>query len=138
MITLVSMGLSRALQHHSSKASILHCSAFFMVQLLHPYMTTGKIISSVQFSRSVMPDSLRPRGLQHTRLSCPSPIPGVAQTHVHRVSDAIQPSQPLLSPSPPYGKTIALIIQTFCLRSDVSAFEYATFVITFLPRNKHL
>ena len=30
------------LQHHSSKASICHCSAFFMVQLSHPYMTTGK------------------------------------------------------------------------------------------------
>ena len=32
---------------------------------------------SVQFSRSVMSDSLRPHGLQHTRPSCPSPIPGV-------------------------------------------------------------
>ena len=30
------------LQHHSSKASILWCSVFFMVQLSHPYMTTGK------------------------------------------------------------------------------------------------
>ena len=34
--------LKRLLQHHSSKASILQCSAFFMVQLSHPYMTTGK------------------------------------------------------------------------------------------------
>ena len=33
--------------------------------------------------------------------SCPSPIPELAQTHVHWVSDAIQPSHPLLSPSPP-------------------------------------
>ena len=33
------------LQHHSSKASILQCSAFFMVQLSHPYMTTGKNIA---------------------------------------------------------------------------------------------
>jgi len=32
------------LQHHNSKASILQCSAFFMVQLSHPYMTTGKTI----------------------------------------------------------------------------------------------
>ena len=32
------------LQHHSSKASILQCSVFFIVQLSHPYMTTGKII----------------------------------------------------------------------------------------------
>ena len=34
--------LKSLLQHHSSKASILHCSAFFIIQLSHPYMTTGK------------------------------------------------------------------------------------------------
>ena len=34
--------LKRFLQHHRSKASILQCSAFFIVQLSHPYMTTGK------------------------------------------------------------------------------------------------
>ena len=38
--------LKSLLQHHSSKASILRRSAFFTVQLLHPYMTTGKTISS--------------------------------------------------------------------------------------------
>ena len=37
--------LKGLLQHHSSKASILLCSAFFIVQLLHPYMTTGKTIA---------------------------------------------------------------------------------------------
>ena len=37
--------LKTLLQHHSSKASILWCSAFFMVQLSHPYMTTGKNIA---------------------------------------------------------------------------------------------
>ena len=37
--------LKSLLQHHSSKASIIQCSAFFMVQLSHPYMTTGKTIS---------------------------------------------------------------------------------------------
>ena len=37
--------LKSLLQHHSSKASILKCSAFFKVQLSHPYMTTGKIIA---------------------------------------------------------------------------------------------
>ena len=36
--------LRHLLQHHSSKASILPCSAFFIVQLSHPYMTTGKNI----------------------------------------------------------------------------------------------
>ena len=37
--------LKSLLQHHSSKASILWCSAFFTVQLTHPYMTTGKTIA---------------------------------------------------------------------------------------------
>ena len=37
--------LKSLLQHHSSKASILQCSTFFMVQLSHPYMTTGKTIA---------------------------------------------------------------------------------------------
>ena len=37
--------LKSLLQHHSSKVSILWCSAFFMVQLSHPYMTTGKTIT---------------------------------------------------------------------------------------------
>ena len=37
--------LKSLLQHHSSKASILWCSAFFIVQLSHPYVTTGKIIA---------------------------------------------------------------------------------------------
>ena len=37
--------LKSLLQHHSSKASFLQCSPFFMVQLSHPYMTTGKTIT---------------------------------------------------------------------------------------------
>ena len=37
--------LKSLLQHHSSKASVLQLSAFFMVQLSHPYMTTGKTIA---------------------------------------------------------------------------------------------
>ena len=37
--------LKSLLQHHSSKASILQCSAFFTVQLSHPYMTTGKTLA---------------------------------------------------------------------------------------------
>ena len=37
--------LKSLLQHHNSKASILQCSAFFTVQLSHPYMTTGKTIA---------------------------------------------------------------------------------------------
>ena len=48
--------LKSLLQHHSSKASILQGSAFFIVQLSHPYMTTGKIIAltSWTFASKVM------------------------------------------------------------------------------------
>ena len=42
--------LKSLLQHHSSKASILRLSAFFMVQLSHPYMTTGKIIALTKWT----------------------------------------------------------------------------------------
>ena len=42
--------LKSLLQHHSSKASMLRCSAFFTVQLSHPYMTTGKSISLTRWT----------------------------------------------------------------------------------------
>jgi len=42
--------LKSLLQHHSSKASILQCSAFFTVQLSHPYMTTGKAIALTRWT----------------------------------------------------------------------------------------
>ena len=42
--------LKSLLQHHNSKASILWCSAFFIVQLLHPYMTTGKTITLTRWT----------------------------------------------------------------------------------------
>ena len=49
--SLLSKGLSKSLlQYHSSKASILRPSAFFIVQLLHPYMTTGKTIALTRYS----------------------------------------------------------------------------------------
>ena len=49
--------LKSLLQHHSSKASILSHSAFFIVQLSHPYMTTGKTIALTRwtFTDKVMP-----------------------------------------------------------------------------------
>ena len=84
--------LKSLLQHHSSKASILWCSGFFTVQLSHSYMTTGKTIALTRrtFVGKVM--SLLFTILHH--------IPEIAQTHVHWVSDAIQPSHPLQPPSP--------------------------------------
>ena len=42
--------LKSLLQHHSSKASILWCSAFFIVQLSHPYMNTGKTVALTRWT----------------------------------------------------------------------------------------
>ena len=42
--------LQSLLQHHSSKVSILQCSAFFIVQLSHPYITTGKTITLTRWT----------------------------------------------------------------------------------------
>ena len=62
------------------------------------YIDTSDQLSSTQL---VVSDSLRSHGLQHARLPYPSPYPELAQSHVHRVRDAIQPSHPLSSSSTP-------------------------------------
>ena len=70
-------------------------------RLFH-YIKFLSCLSKSQFSSAAqLCLTLRPHGLQHTRPPCPSPTPGAYSTHVHRVDDAIQPSHPLLSTSPP-------------------------------------
>ena len=61
--------LKSLLQHHSSKASVLWRSVFFIVQLSHPYMTTGKTIALTRRTLvdKVMSDSLPPHEPQHAR-----------------------------------------------------------------------
>ena len=56
---------------------------------------------SVQFSSSVMSDSLQPMNHSMPGLPVHYQLPESIQTHVHQVGDAIQPSHPLSSPSPP-------------------------------------
>ena len=56
--------------------------------------------SSVQFSHSVVSNSLWPHGLQHARPPCLLSTPELTQTHVHWIGDTIQPSHPLTPPSP--------------------------------------
>ena len=58
---------------------------------------------SGQFIYLVLSYSLQHHGLQHARVPCKSQLPELAQTHVHRVSDDIQPSHPLFSPSPAFS-----------------------------------
>ena len=67
-----------------------------------PSSLTPLWFSSVQFSHSVVSDSLQPHESQHARPPCPSPSAGVhSNSCPSRVSDAIQPSHPLSSPFPP-------------------------------------
>ena len=92
---------------------------------------------SVQFSRSVMSDSLWPHEPQHARPPCPSLTPGVHQTHVHWLSDAIQPSHPLSSPSPP-----APVFPSIRVFSNESALrirwpKYWSFIFNVSPSNEH-
>ena len=98
----VSSLLMSTLPSFSVPASLcLHpISAFFP---LKPSLPIYTLITDffLQFSGSVMSNSLRPHGLEHAKPPCPSPAPGVTQTRVHWVGDAIQPSHPLSSPSPP-------------------------------------
>ena len=117
------------IQHHSSKASLFQCSAFFMIQLSHPYMTIGKIVALTRqifvgkvmcllfniLSRLVIAFLPRSSSVQSVSsvalcdpMDCSSPgfpvlhrLLEFAQTCVHCVGDAVQPSRHLSSPSPP-------------------------------------
>ena len=65
----------------------------------------SQCFSLVQFSHSVVSDSLRPHESQQPGLPVHHQLPEFTQTHVHRVGDAIQPSHPMSSPSPPAPNT---------------------------------
>ena len=72
--------LKGLLQYHSSKLSILRCSAFFMVQLSHPYMTTGKTIPLTAAAKLLQ---LCPTLCDPIDGSPPgSPVPGILQARI--------------------------------------------------------
>ena len=80
----------------------LHPHSFPENRFINSIFLDSMYMHSVQFSSvTQLCPTLWPYESQHTRPPCPSPTPGLTQTHVHRVSDAIQPSHPPLSPSPP-------------------------------------
>ena len=60
--------------------------------------------SPVQFSRSVVSDSLRPLDCSTPGFPVHHQLPELAQTRIHGIGDALQPSHPLLSPSPAFNK----------------------------------
>ena len=93
--------------------------------------------SSVQFSCAVVSDSLRPHEPKHARPPCPSPTPGVCPNYVHRVSDTIQPSHPLSSPSPPAFRFPSIRVfsneSALCIRWP----KYWSFSFKISPSNEH-
>ena len=99
--------------------------------------TTKEMYQSVQFSRSVVSDSLRPHELQHARPPCLSPTPELTQTHVHWVGDAIQPlilCCPLLR-LPPTPPSIRVFSNESTLRMRWQ--KYWSFSLNISPSNKH-
>ena len=90
---------------------------------------------SVPFSRSIVPRSLPPHGLQHARLPIHHQLPEPTQTPVHRVSDAIQPPHPLLSPSPPAFHLSQLFSNesVLCIRWP----KYWSFSFNISPSNEY-
>ena len=82
---------------HLLKIQYKSSSLVFFLSLCH----TAYQFSSVQSSRSVVSDSLWPMNCSMPGLPVHHQLPEFIQTHVHRVGDAIHPSHPLSSPSPP-------------------------------------
>ena len=97
----------------------------------------AKLLRPFQFSRSVMCNSLPPHGLQHARLPCLLPtLLELAPTHVHQVSDTIQPSHPLSSPSPP-ALNLPSIRVFFELALSITRLKYWSFSFSISPSNEY-
>ena len=152
------LAVQGTLQHHSSKASFVRHSAFFIVQLSHPYMMTGKTIALTRwtFVGKVMPllfnmlsrlvITFLPRGkrLLISWLQSPSAVilepPKIKSVTISVLSPSI--CHEMMGPSHPYmatGKTIALTVSTLVGKVMSLLFNMLSrLVITCLPRSKHL
>ena len=89
--------LKSLLQHHSSKASILWCSAFFIVQLSHPYMTPGKTIALTRWTFAGKEMSLLFNMLSRLVIT-------FLPTSKHRLSSCLQSPSAVILESPPKKK----------------------------------
>ena len=90
--------LKSLLQHHSSKASILRCSAFFIVHFSHPYMTTGKTIALTRWTFFSKVISLLLNMLSRFVIAF------LPRSKCLLVSWLQSPSAVILEPSPPKNK----------------------------------
>ena len=102
---LYQVDIDNDLNYHDPPSILPSIRVFSNESVLHirspKYWSFSFSISSVQFSHSVVPSSLQPHGLQLTRPPCPSSTPRVYSDLCPLIGDAIQPSHPLSSPSPP-------------------------------------
>ena len=107
---LQSLGSQRVGHDWVTKHSTQSLSLSGLVSRIYkelPQLTQQKCLEKMSqkkillFSQWVVSDSLQPYGLQHARLPCPSPSPGACSNSLRWVGDAIRPSHPLSSPSPP-------------------------------------
>ena len=104
---------------------------------IYTYMCIYSLSVCIYMFSSVMSDFLWPHVLQHARLPCPSPTPGLTQTRIYWVGDAIQPFHPLSSPSPPalyFSQHQGLFNESaLCIRwPKYWSFNFST---SFLPLN---
>ena len=93
----------------------------------------------VQFSHSVCPTLCNPMNRSTPGLPVHHQFPEFTQTHVHQVSDAIQPSHPLLSPSPPAPNPIPPSIKVLSNESTLPMRwpKYWSFSFSISPSNEH-
>ena len=100
--------LKRLLQHHSSKASILQHSAFFTVQLSHPYMTTGKNIALTRWTFVDKVISLLFNMLSRLVISC-------HPRSIHLLLSWLQlPSAVILEPPKRKSATVSTVSPSIC------------------------
>ena len=108
-----------------------------MVQFSHPYVITGKTISQFSLVAQSCLTLCEPMNCSTPGLPVHHQHLEFIQTHVHRVSDAIQPSHPLSSPSPPAPNPSQIRIfsndSTLCMRWP----KYWSFSLSISPSNEH-
>ena len=95
------------------------------------------IWSSVQFSHSVVSDSLHPMNRSTPDLPVHHQLPEFTQTHIHRVNDAIQPSHPLSSPSPPAPNPSQYQSLFQWVNSSLEVAMYWSFSFSIIPSKEH-
>ena len=105
---LAVQGTLKSLQHHSSKASILRCSAFFILQLSHPYMTTGKTIALTR--RTFVDKAMSLLFNMLSRLV----IAFLPISNCHSLSRLQSPSAVILEPKKVKSVTVSTVSPSIC------------------------